>query len=368
MTGTYFAPMGFYKGMFAIVIGHIIGCAMLFLSGIIGGKMRKSAMETVKTSFGEKGGCIFAILNIIQLIGWTGIMIADGAIAANGIYNINQSIWAIVIGILIAVWILIGVRNVGKINTVAMTGLFVLTVIMSIVIFTGTDITEVSDNSMSFGAAVKLSVAMPLAWLPVISDYTKEAEKPVKATALSSIVYCIVSTWMYIIGMGAAIFTNEYDIAQIMLKAGLGIAGLGIVILSTVTTTFLDTYSAGVSTKSLSQKLNSKQISIVVTIIGTIFAIIFPIDNITNFLYFIGSVFAPMIAVQIADFFILKNNAENNSFNICNIIIWFIGFILYRYLMTVDIIVGSTLPDMIITAALCVTINKVKHRIKVQKK
>ena len=34
---------------------------------------------------------------------------------------------------------------------------------------------------------------------------------------------------MYIIGMGAAIYTGEYDIAQIMLKAGLGIAGLNFV-------------------------------------------------------------------------------------------------------------------------------------------
>ena len=29
-------------------------------------------------------------------------------------------------------------------------------------------------------------------------------------------------------------------------------------------------------------------------------------DNITDFLYLIGSVFAPMIAIQIADFFLLK--------------------------------------------------------------
>ena len=45
------------------------------------------------------------------------------------------------------------------------------------------------------------------------------------------------------IGMGAAIYTGEYDIAQIMVKAGLGIAALVILVLSTVTTTFLDAWS-----------------------------------------------------------------------------------------------------------------------------
>ena len=43
LTGTYFAPLGFGKGVLAIIIGHIIGCMMLFLAGVIGGKTRRSA-------------------------------------------------------------------------------------------------------------------------------------------------------------------------------------------------------------------------------------------------------------------------------------------------------------------------------------
>lgn len=364
ITGTYFAPLGFSKGLSAIIVGHIIGCAMLFMAGVIGGKMRKSAMETVKMSFGRKGSYLFVILNIIQLIGWTGIMIYDGAVAANGIWDINKSVWAVVIGALIVLWIMIGVRNMGKLNTVAMAGLFILTVVMSIVVFNGGIAVKEPGEAMSFGAAVELSVAMPLSWLPLISDYTREAEKPVKATAVSSIVYGIVSIWMYSIGMGAAIFTGEYDIAQIMLKAGLGIAGLVIVVLSTVTTTFLDAYSVGVSSESLSEKLNSKWVAVGVAVIGTVGAILFPMDNITDFLYFIGSVFAPMIAIQIADFFILKKDMGNKSFGVGNIIIWVFGFILYRYLMGVDIVVGNTLPDMVMTILICVIVDKVESKLR----
>ena len=32
LTGTYFASLGFGKGLLAIIIGHIIGCTMLFLA------------------------------------------------------------------------------------------------------------------------------------------------------------------------------------------------------------------------------------------------------------------------------------------------------------------------------------------------
>lgn len=363
LTGTYFAPLGFGKGVLAIVIGHIIGCTLLFLAGLIGGKARRSAMETVKMSFGQKGSLLFSLLNILQLVGWTAIMIYDGALAADGIFAAGRWVWCVVIGALIALWILIGIKNLGRINTVAMAALFVLTLVLSVVVFRGGG-AALSGDSMSFGAAVELSAAMPLSWLPLISDYTQSAQKPVKATAVSAAVYGLVSCWMYLIGMGAAIFTGESDIAQILLKAGLGVVGLLIIVFSTVTTTFLDAYSAGVSSESVFSKINGKWVALGATVLGTVGAIVYPMDNITDFLYLIGSVFAPMIAIQIADFFILKRDYSERQVNVQNLIIWVIGFALYRLLMRVDIVVGNTLPDMLITALLCIAVHQLRARTK----
>lgn len=359
LTGTYLAPLGFAKGLLAILLGHLIGGAMMFAAGIIGAKERKIAMDTVKISFGQKGALLFSALNVLQLVGWTAIMIYDGAIAANGIFNTGNFVWALIIGMLILVWILIGLTHLGKLNTIAMAALFILTLVLcKVIFFSGNGLDFVSDESLTFGAAVELSVAMPLSWLPLISDYTSEAEKPVAATFASVLVYNIVSCFMYIIGMGAAIYTGEYDIATIMVKAGLGIVGLFIIVFSTVTTTFLDAYSAGVSCTSISKKIPAKWAAIVVTVIGTIAAIVYPMDNITDFLYLIGSVFAPMIAIQIADYFILQHNRENEDFNVRNLILWLIGFCLYRILMYIDTPVGNTLPDMVITVILCVLVDR----------
>ena len=360
LTGTAFAPLGFQKGILAIIIGHIIGCTMLFLAGVIGGKTRRSAMETVKMSFGQNGGVFFSFLNVLQLVGWTAIMIYDGALAADGVLNTGRWVWCLVIGALIIVWILVGITNLGKINTIAMAALFILTLVLcKVIFFSGAAGNVDTSEAMSFGAAVELAVAMPLSWLPMISDYTREAEEPVKATAVSAVVYGIISCWMYVIGMGAAIYTGEYDIAQIMVKAGLGIAGLLIIVFSTVTTTFLDAYSAGISAESVFSKLNGKYAAVAVTVIGTVGAIVYPMDNITDFLYLIGSVFAPMIAIQIADFFILKRaDSLSDAIDVTNIVIWIVGFVLYRYLMGVDIPVGNTLPDMAVTIVICVIIRK----------
>ena len=353
LTGTYFAPLGMAKGFAAIVIGHGIGCAMMFLAGLIGGRTGRSAMETVKMSFGRKGSLLFSVLNVLQLVGWTAIMIYDGALAANGIAGVGAWVWCLVIGALILVWIAVGITDLGRINQIVMALLFLLTLVLcKVIFFGGNGVMTAPDDSLSFGAAVELAVAMPLSWLPLISDYTREAEKPFAATLASTLTYGAVSCWMYLIGMGAAICTGQSDIALIMVQAGLGVAALVILVLSTVTTTFLDAWSAGISSESIFAGLKGRQVAMAVTVIGTVGAIVFPMDDITDFLYLIGSVFAPMIAVQIADYFLLKTDVSGKEVSVSRLVLWFLGFLAYRVLMGVDLPLGSTLPDMVITMLL----------------
>jgi len=356
LTGTLIAPLGFKSGMAAIMLGHIIGCVLLFFAGLIGGRTRKSAMDTAKLSFGERGSVIFSFLNVLQLVGWTAVMIVSGAVSANLIISIGGGIWCIMIGGLILFWIIIGIKNLAKINTLVMGALFILTMIMCFTIFGG-EAKAVSVGGMTFGAAVELSVAMPLSWLPLISDYTRSAKRPFAASMASSLTYFVVSVWMYAIGMGAAIFTGETDIALIMLKAGLGVAALAIVILSTVTTTFLDVYSAGVSVESINTYLKEKPVAIMVCIIGTLLAAFTPITQFEGFLYLIGSVFAPMIAVLITDYFILKRDSSNIKFDYVNLAVWLVGFVIYRIFMNTETVVGYTLPSMVITGIICFVVN-----------
>ena len=367
LTGTYFASLGFWKGLAAIVVGHLIGCTLLFLAGLIGAKTRRSSMETAALSFGQKGAVLFATLNVLQLVGWTGIMIYDGALSANALFTCGEWIWCVIIGVLIAAWVLVGIRNLKKINLVAMIALFALTLVFCVCAFSGAVPLGVADDGLTFGAAVELAVAMPLSWLPLISDYTRSAAKPVAATAASSIVYGLVSCWMYAIGMSMAIFTGEYDIAQIMLKTGLGVAGLIIIIFSTVTTTFLDANSAGVSFESIvapfGKQVSSKGVALIVTALGTIGAIMFPMDNITDFLYLIGSVFAPMIAVIVANYFMGKQTSEVRGANWPHLTIWLGGFVLYRACMTLNTPLGNTLPVMLVVFAITCLIDKLLLRV-----
>ncbi|MBS5213946.1 MAG: putative hydroxymethylpyrimidine transporter CytX [Megasphaera massiliensis] len=358
LTGMLLAPLGFARALEAIILGHIIGGIIMYLAGLIGGRTGGSAMETVRISFGTQGAKLFAGLNVIQLVGWTAVMVGSAALAANTIASIGMSWWSVIIGAFIALWIIMGLKNLSKVNVVVMAALFILTIMLSMVVFqNGTP--TVPAGELTFGGAVELAVAMPLSWLPIISDYTRTAKKPVLATAASCGAYFVASSWMFIIGMGAALFTGQDDIAAIMLQAGMGIAGILVVLLSTVTTTFLDAFSAGVSFQSLAPKASDKIMALAATVFGVVLAVFAAPEQFQDFLYLIGSVFAPMTAILLADFFILKRDHTAESVNWLNIVLWVLGVILYRYLLSVDTPVGITVPVVVIIMILSTIIHKV---------
>ena len=352
MTGTYFAPLGFSDGLLAIIIGHIIGCLLLFGAGLIGAREHMSSMQTVSTVFGNGGMKLFSILNVLQLIGWTGIMIYDGALGAVELWNLPFTAWTIIIGALIIVWLFIGIRNMGYINSIMGYGLGILCIYLLISLLQESSIHSqgIITDEMTFTAALELSIAMPLSWLPLISDYTRLSKNPVAGTAASAIVYGITSSIMYVLGLAAALYTNESNIAKILLQAGLGFGGLIIIVFSTVTTTFMDALSAGISSESLQTKYSGRTIGIIVTIIGTIGASVYPMDNIIPFLYMIGSVFAPMIAILLTHYFLLRKYPRLDHGPSLYIICWASGTYMYHQFLDSNPFLGASLSTIVGTS------------------
>ena len=128
--------------------------------------------------------------------------------------------------------------------------------------------------------------------------------------------------------------------------------------MSTVTTTFLDVYSAGVSAVSINGRWGEKSVAAIVCVVGTLMAVLTPVEQFESFLYLIGSVFAPMIAVLIADAFLLHKDRSGSAYSGKNLVVWAIGFVLYRVFMQFETPVGNTLPVMLITMLLCVAAEK----------
>lgn len=367
VVGTWIAPLGWQQGLVAIILGHLLGVALFFAAGFIGAKTGENAMQTVQISFG-RGSFFFSLANVLQLIGWTAIMIYTGAEISNALSlalweTSAFSLWAIVLGLLIILWLFTGSNQVGKLKLITLIAMFVLTLWLSFNILNGNPNSEVkTGGEMPFSTAVELATIMPLSWLPLVSDYTSKAKKPFAATLSASVSYLITSAWMYALGLGMVLFTGQHEIAPMLLLTGMSLVGIVVMILSTVTTTFLDAYSAGVSASNISAKLKETPTAIVVTVIGTILAVSLPVTQYENFLLLIGSVFAPMIAVQIADFFILKRTTAQSNIDWVACGLWFVGFVLYHSLSyaQVHLPLGLTIPVMLVIFIATIVVRKIR--------
>ena len=340
-----------------LVLGHILGGILLFFVGLIGARVRLNAMETTKSSFGKYGSKFFAALNTFQLLAWVAVLNAQGASALAGLnLPISFPLTCVILAALIAAWVYVGIRRSANVTTVVMAALTVLLAILSVKLFgldsSSAGATGKAATALKFWNIFEISIAMPISWLPVISDYTKDAEKPLKATAISAIAYTVASLWMYIIGIEIADIGATNNIAQAILLAGLGIPGIIIVVLSTVTTNFLAANSAGESSKAIYSKINPKIAGVVVSFLSAALAISGIMEHYISFLYLIASVFAPMAAVLLVSFYFSKERTESLGAWLWNIFAWLAGFIAYQVAEHFDsVFLGPTLLAVIVSAA-----------------
>lgn len=365
-TGGLLAPLGFVEGLKAILLGHLIGGFILILGGVIGAKSKLPAIMSTRISFGRYGSYLFSLLNVLQLIGWTAVMIISGGRAANelsielfGLDNIT--IWAIAIGLFIALWIWLGKQGFQKLNVVAVVLLFALMLLLCSVVFQeGTFLHVKPTEAMSFGAALELSIIMPLSWLPLIADYTRFAKHQKGGLVGSFMGYFIGSSLMYVIGLAIALYAKDASVGSMMMALHLGFFALAIVLLSTITTTFLDAYSAGVTLTNIFPAMNERKIAFVMALIGLIVALLTPIEAYEDFLYAIGSVFGPLYAIVLSDYFLFKKVQIEPSLalHIGSFIIWGVGVGLYYEFITLDLALGSTLPTMLCTSILFIITKK----------
>lgn len=356
-----------------LVLGHIVGGIFLFFVGLIGARIRVNAMETTASVYGTYGSKFFASLNLFQLVAWIAVLNAQGASVLAGLdLPISFPLTCVLLAVLIALWVFVGLRRFAKVTTVVMAVLAVLLAALTVKLFgTGSIFAGASASGANSAAAhalgfwniFEISMALPLSWLPVISDYTKDVEKSVRATAVSAIAYSIASFWMYFIGLEIASAGVGNDIAKAILLAGLGIPGIIIVVLSTVTTNFLAANSAGESAKAIVRRLNPKITGVVVSAISALLAISGIMEHYISFLYLIASVFAPMAAVLLVSFYFGKAGAvhtgedaaraSGKSFWIWNLFAWLAGFAVYQIAVHLDsVFLGPTLLSVIVSAAI----------------
>lgn len=385
--GGLIVPLGLGLGIWAILIGHVIGNTPFALGGLIGSRWGIPSMVTVRPSFGIRGSYFAAGLNVLQLIGWTAVMLLICGQAADAISSFygfsNLSLWIILSGTITTLWALVGHRFWKYLHRISVFVLLVLCMAMTHLVFREYGWSMLSQipqkKDFSFMVGMDLVIAMPISWLPLISDYSRFATSSRSSFWGTWIGYFIVSSWMYLLGLAASLATQSTDpsgvVMNLMLKFGWAIPALVIILFSTFTTTFLDIYSTAMSGLNIFPKLGERKGILLGGLLGTGVAIIFPaLLNYEHFLLFIGAMFCPLFGIVLADYYLLKRRDIDledlyqrggkywfwRGVNPFALIAWIIGFGVYLGFspMLMEKVLqikaafpwplGSSLPSMII--------------------
>jgi len=385
--GGLIAPLGLRLGLWAILLGHVIGNTPFALGGLIGSQWGIPTMVSVRPSFGIRGSYLAAALNVIQLVGWTAVMLIVCGGAADAISKFygfsNPNLWIILSGIITTLWALVGHRIWKWLERISVAALLVLCLVMTYLVFKEYGWEKLSliprQKDFPFMIGMDLVIAMPISWLPLVSDYSRFATDSRSSFWGTWIGYFILSSWMYLIGLAASLATKSPDpsgvVMNLMLKFGWAIPALIIVLFSTFTTTFLDIYSTAISGLNIVPKLGERKGVIIGGVLGTATALIFPtLLNYEHFLLFVGAMFCPLFGIVLVDHFLIRKGSLAlgdlyrtdgkywfwRGINPLAILAWGIGFAIYLRFspMLMEKVVGikvslpwpigSSLPSMIL--------------------
>jgi len=372
--GGMLASLGFWGGMSVILIGHIAGNTPLALGGVIGSEWGIPSMFSIRAAFGRLGSYVASFFNIIQLLGWTAIMIIICARAMDVIsikmfdYN-NRFLWILIAGLGSTLWAMIGHRWWKWIQRVAVVALGALCVVMTYTVLANVPLSFlkdiVPDGAFPWGTGFDIVVAMPISWLPLVADYSRFAKNTRSAFKGTWWGYFLVSSWMFILGFFLALATGQSDPIPGMVAMGFGIIAFMVVLFSTTTTTFLDIYSTAVSFMNVKPQMKEKLASFLFGSIGTVLALFFPVDRYESFLYFIGSIFIPLFGVVLFDYFFyrkkiinLRELSHEKKYDISALIAWGIGFILYEIFLFFFPIFSASLPSLFAAGGMYLVLKK----------
>ena len=307
-------------GIPAIVAGHLVGVFLLGLMGYLGYREGMPSIMCTRIAFGRRGSWVLSLANLMQLLGWTTVMLQQNAQAVGGI---TKTLWGIeattiaviIMGCLIALWAFWESQGNHSGNTIAVILLGLLGLVVTYVLWqkAGTSVRPAPPVTMSFSEAFELSLIMPLSWVPLVADYASRAKSAKTACLAPALGYFVGSVWMYLVGFFGAMLTGEASPTPMLLAAGLGIIALCVVVFSTIVTTFLDVYSAVASAKNIWPNLPDKAFGLAVVVIGTSAALIWDSELYMYFLSCIGAVFAPLSAILFTDYFLLRKDMREQS-------------------------------------------------------
>ena len=322
----------------AIVVGTVLGTLPLALAGLPGAQTGAPAMVLLRGLFGARLSYLPTVLNIGQCLGWGVFELVTIATAAHTVAPaLPKWGYVLIAGLATA---LLTIRPLGAIRVLRKyaTGAVLIVLGYLFVQLIRHPLPGFTHGTWSgYWAATDTVVAVAISFAPLAADYTRHSRSPRAAFGGTLAGYSVTQVLCYVIGLLALVTVahhNPDDIYGAFIALPVGSLGFAILAARELDQSFANVYSTAVSTQNLRPLWDRRVLAGAIAAVTTAGALWLNIADYENFLTLIGSVFVPMSAVLITDYFLVSGRRWDLSATARSrwlmLLPWAAGFVTYQ--------------------------------------
>ena len=305
--GTGTPELSLAAALTAIVAGTLLGTLVLALAGIPGAQTGAPSMVLLRGLFGARVSYLPTVVNVLQLFGWGIFELVTIATAAHTVAPALPR-WGYVL-IAGGATAALTVHPLGAIRVLRRyaTGAVLVVMCYLFIQLLRHPLPSFTHGTWSgYWAATDTVVAVAISFAPLAADYTRHSRSARAAFGGAMAGYSLTQVLCYVIGLLALVTVahgNADDIFGAFIALPLGSLGFAILAARELDQSFADVYSTAVSLQNLRPLWDRRVLAGVITALTTAGALWLNIADYENFLTLLGSVFVPLSAVLIADYF-----------------------------------------------------------------
>jgi nucleobase:cation symporter-1, NCS1 family len=336
--GTGTPELSVAAALTAIVAGTVLGTLVLALTALPGAQTGAPAMVLLRGLFGARLSYLPTAANIAQCLGWGVFELVTIATAAHTVAPALPR-W----GYVLIAGLATGLLTIRPLGAIRVLRKYAAVAVLIVMIYLFVQLIRHPLPALTHGtwsgywAATDTVVAVAVSFAPLAADYTRHSRSPRAAFAGALAGYSVTQVFCYVIGLLALVtvaHNNPGDIYGAFIALPAGSLGFAILAARELDQSFANVYSTAVSTQNLRPLWDRRILAGIIAVATTAGALWLNIADYENFLDLLGSVFVPMAAVLIADWFVVSGRRWDLSTAARSrwlmLLPWAAGFVTYQ--------------------------------------
>jgi len=339
------ARLSLVAALVATVVGTVLGSLAVAASAVPGAQTGAPAMVLLRGLFGARVSYLPTAVNIVQMIGWGTFELVTIAVAARTVAP-SLPRWGLIM-IAGAITTALALRPLGAVRVLRK---YVTTAVVIVLVYLFVQLlrhpmpSPTAGTWSGFWIGVDSTVAVAVSWVPMASDFTRHSRRARTAFGATFFGYALTQIACYALGL-IALITVAADSDQIFgafIAVPLGTAAFAILATREIDQSFANVYSTTMSVQNLRPAWDRRVLAGVIGTLITGLALAVDIYGYASFLSLIGSIFVPMFAVLLVDYFVFSGRTRwdlttGSLARWAMLAPWLAGFVMYQLIYPGDV-------------------------------